>query len=59
MYKASRLQVFCFFIIAFHLMPELFALSELQQVYEVILDKEFACGGFSAKDSRHSPEQVL
>lgn len=35
--------------IAFHLMPELFTLSELQQVYEVILDKELLAAAFRRK----------
>lgn len=35
--------------IAFNLMPELFTLSELQQVYEVILDKELLAAAFRRK----------
>ncbi len=35
--------------IAFSLMPELFALSELQQVYEVILGKELLAAAFRRK----------
>lgn len=35
--------------IAFHLMPKLFTLTELQQVYEVILDKELLNAAFRRK----------
>lgn len=35
--------------IALHLMPELFTLTELQQVYEVILDKELLKAAFRRK----------
>ncbi|WP_204787694.1 NUDIX hydrolase [Paenibacillus oryzisoli] len=35
--------------IAFHLMPQLFTLSELQQVYEVILGKELLAAAFRRK----------
>lgn len=35
--------------IAFNLMPDLFTLSELQQVYEVILDKELLAAAFRRK----------
>ncbi|WP_419873447.1 NUDIX hydrolase [Candidatus Pristimantibacillus sp. PTI5] len=35
--------------IAFHLMPELFTLSELQRVYEVALDKEMLSSAFRRK----------
>ncbi|MDF2936413.1 MAG: ADP-ribose pyrophosphatase [Paenibacillaceae bacterium] len=35
--------------IAFHLMPSLFTLSELQQVYEVILGKELLAAAFRRK----------
>jgi 8-oxo-dGTP diphosphatase len=35
--------------IAFNLMPELFTLTELQQVYEVILDKELLAAAFRRK----------
>ncbi len=35
--------------IAFNLMPELFALTELQQVYEIILDKELLKANFRRK----------
>jgi ADP-ribose pyrophosphatase YjhB (NUDIX family) len=35
--------------IAFSLMPELFTLTELQQVYEVILDKELLAAAFRRK----------
>ncbi|MDP4183470.1 MAG: NUDIX domain-containing protein [Bacillota bacterium] len=35
--------------IAFNLMPELFTLSELQQVYEIILDKELLAAAFRRK----------
>jgi 8-oxo-dGTP diphosphatase len=35
--------------IAFNLMPELFSLSELRQVYEVILDKELLAAAFRRK----------
>ncbi|WP_058302002.1 NrtR DNA-binding winged helix domain-containing protein [Gorillibacterium timonense] len=35
--------------IAFHLMPKLFTLTELQQVYEVILDKELLKAAFRRK----------
>ncbi|MCX7710725.1 MAG: NUDIX hydrolase [Clostridia bacterium] len=35
--------------IAFNLMPELFTLSELQQVYEVILDRELLAAAFRRK----------
>lgn len=35
--------------IAFNLMPELFALTELQQVYEVIMDKELLKANFRRK----------
>ena len=35
--------------IAFNLMPELFTLSELQQVYEVILGKELLAAAFRRK----------
>ncbi|MDD9268225.1 NUDIX domain-containing protein [Paenibacillus sp. GCM10023248] len=35
--------------IAFHLMPELFTLSELQQVYEVMLGKELLSAAFRRK----------
>ena len=37
--------------IAFNLMPELFTLTELQQVYEVILDKELLKANFRRKIS--------
>lgn len=37
--------------IAFNLMPEYFSLTELQQVYEVILDKELLKAGFRRKIS--------
>lgn len=35
--------------VAFHLMPEYFTWAELQQVYEVILDKEFSPANFRRK----------
>ncbi|MNN88707.1 hypothetical protein D3C81_2064290 [compost metagenome] len=35
--------------IALHLMPNLFTLTELQQVYEVILDKELLKAAFRRK----------
>lgn len=35
--------------IAFNLMPELFTLTELQQVYEIILDKELLAAAFRRK----------
>lgn len=35
--------------IAFHLMPSLFTLTELQQVYEIILDKELLKANFRRK----------
>ncbi|MEV5028035.1 NUDIX hydrolase [Paenibacillus sp. LPE1-1-1.1] len=35
--------------IAFHLMPELFTLSELQRVYEIALDKEMLSSAFRRK----------
>jgi len=35
--------------IAFNLMPDLFTLSELQQVYEIILDKELLAAAFRRK----------
>lgn len=38
--------------IAFHLMPTLFTLSELQQVYEVILGKELLTAAFRRKIAR-------
>ncbi|SHO46140.1 NUDIX hydrolase [Anaerocolumna xylanovorans] len=38
--------------IAFHLMPELFTLTELQQVYEVILGKELLKANFRRKVAR-------
>lgn len=38
--------------IAFHLMPELFTLTELQQVYEVILGKELLKANFRRKITR-------
>ncbi|MFC5468976.1 NUDIX domain-containing protein [Cohnella suwonensis] len=37
--------------VAFHLMPTLFTLTELQQVYEVILDKELLKAAFRRKIS--------
>ena len=37
--------------IAFNLMPELFTLTELQQVYELILDKELLKANFRRKIS--------
>ncbi|MEK8127838.1 NUDIX domain-containing protein [Paenibacillus filicis] len=57
--------------IAFHLMPPLFTLSELQQVYEVILGKELLAAAFrrkiadvvaetneSTKDAGHRPSKL-
>lgn len=57
--------------IAFNLMPELFTLSELQQVYEVILGKELLAAAFrrkiadmvietnqSTKDAGHRPSKL-
>ncbi len=57
--------------IAFNLMPELFTLTELQQVYEVILDKELLAAAFrrkiadmvtetnqSTKDAGHRPSKL-
>jgi ADP-ribose pyrophosphatase YjhB (NUDIX family) len=57
--------------IAFSLMPELFTLTELQQVYEVILDKELLAAAFrrkiadmvtetdhSTKDAGHRPSKL-
>lgn len=38
--------------IALHLMPELFTLTELQQVYEVILDRELLAAAFRRKVAR-------
>lgn len=38
--------------IAFNLMPEYFSLTQLQQVYEVILDEELLKSGFRRKISR-------
>ena len=35
--------------LAFHLMPEYFTLTQLQQVYEVILDKELLAAAFRRK----------
>lgn len=35
--------------IAFNLMPELFTLTELQQVYEVVLDRELLAAAFRRK----------
>lgn len=35
--------------IAFNLLPELFTLSELQQVYEIILDKQYSKSNFQRK----------
>ncbi|WP_208920280.1 NUDIX hydrolase [Paenibacillus uliginis] len=43
--------------IALHLMPELFTLTELQQVYEVILDKELLKAAFRRK-SAHLVEET-
>jgi ADP-ribose pyrophosphatase YjhB (NUDIX family) len=39
--------------IAFNLMAEYFSLSELQQVYEIILDKELLPAAFRRKNSRY------
>ena len=36
-------------LIAFHLMPERFTLSELQRVYEIILGKELLSAAFRRK----------
>lgn len=57
--------------IAFNLMPELFTLSELQQVYEIIMDKELLAAAFrrkvvdmvietneSTKDAGHRPSKL-
>lgn len=58
--------------IAFNLMPELFTLTELQQVYEIILDKELLKANFRrktadmvietneyAKDAGHRPPKLF
>lgn len=58
--------------IAFNLMPELFTLTELQQVYEVILDRELLKANFrrkitgmvietnnQTKDSGHRPSKLF
>lgn len=58
--------------IAFQLMPELFTLTELQQVYEIILDKELLKANFRrkiadmvietdefTKDSGHRPSKLF